>query len=386
MKTSILTLALALIFPAAASAEVLIVVDTSTPSAVTFTATEGVSAVTNSDFVTNEGIILLDFFDPGLDEPFDAYIGSGEASLRFAGAVAAYDYINAYSSRTGAPRSFAFYYDSDDEVQNFVAGERVFVGESVVDMTDVARQSFDLTDRLPSGCVQGDIVADDWGGTASPVVGQWETSSCISLSPGLKKCRIYSAKIKMNYAKCLELDNVLVAKGKAPKGICESKRTASLDKATAKFVTKLGVDAAACGIDAATTETDQALQLLASSDEPLSAEQQAALAGTAADITSDNAAIAAAAGQTGCEAAGGTWESDACTPAPVADRDCFREGVCGVDGYDLGDYAGLTISSSGCDETSAGVSSYNLGRSRVPTPELWGSSLYRSRFGTTVCE
>jgi hypothetical protein len=333
MKTSILTLALALIFPAAASAEVLIVVDTSTPSAVTFTATEGVSAVTNSDFVTNEGIILLDFFDPGLDEPFDAYIGSGEASLRFAGAVAAYDYINAYSSRTGAPRSFAFYYDSDDEVQNFVVGERVFVGESVVDMTDVARQSFDLTDRLPSGCVRGDIVADDWGGTASPVVGQWETSSCISLSPGLKKCRIYSAKIKMNYAKCLELDNVLVAKGKAPKGICESKRTASLDKATAKFVTKLGVDAAACGIDADTADAQRDVQLLASANS-----------------------------QSACEAAGGTWDGSVCTPAAVPDRDCFREGICGAEGYDYGIYAGATLSSTGCSDTNAGTDSYNEGR------------------------
>jgi hypothetical protein len=40
----------------------------------------------------------------------------------------------------------------------------------------------------------------------------------------LAKCRVYNAKIKMNYAKCLELDKLLVEKGKAPKGTCESKR------------------------------------------------------------------------------------------------------------------------------------------------------------------
>ena len=70
----------------------------------------------------------------------------------------------------------------------------------------------------------------------------------------LAKCRVYNAKIKMNYAKCLELDKLLVEKGKAPKGICESKRTTSLDKATAKFVDKLGVSAEDCGIDSATTD------------------------------------------------------------------------------------------------------------------------------------
>ena len=123
----------------------------------------------------------------------------------------------------------------------------------------------------------------------------------------LAKCRVYNAKIKMNYAKCLELDKLLVEKGKAPKGICESKRTTSLDKARAKFVDKLGVSAEDCGIDTATTDEAQALQLLASSDDPLTTEQEAALAGTAADITSDNAAL--------CTNAGGVYDAgtDTCT-------------------------------------------------------------------------
>ncbi|MDG1960323.1 MAG: hypothetical protein P8K76_02160 [Candidatus Binatia bacterium] len=134
----------------------------------------------------------------------------------------------------------------------------------------------------------------------------------------LAKCRVYNAKIKMNYAKCLELDKVLVEKGKAAKGICGSRRTASLEKATAKVVTKLGVRAADCGIDTDTADADQALQWLASGDGSLTAEQEAALAGTAADITSDNPAV--------CEAAGGTWENDACTAS--SNYDCALGAIC----------------------------------------------------------
>ena len=160
----------------------------------------------------------------------------------------------------------------------------------------------------------------------------------------LAKCRVYNAKIKMNYAKCLELDKLLVEKGKAPKGICESKRTTSLDKATAKFVDKLGVSAEDCGIDSATTDEAQALQLLASSDDPLTTEQEAALAGTAADITSDN--------QTVCEDANGTWESGTCAPS----YNCSVGALCSAWAaeypdqlqYYTNNYIGHTAASSGC--------------------------------------
>ncbi len=72
------------------------------------------------------------------------------------------------------------------------------------------------------------------------------------------------------------------------------------------------------------------------------------------DITSDN--------QNVCEAAGGTWDSSGCTPAAVADRDCFREGACGVDGYNSCSHKGVSISSTGCSDTMPGASSYNLGK------------------------
>ena len=149
----------------------------------------------------------------------------------------------------------------------------------------------------------------------------------------LEKCRVYNAKIKMNYAKCLELDNLLVEKGKAAKGICESKRTASLEKATAKFVTKLGVDAADCGIDTDTADAQRDVQLLASANS-----------------------------QSACEDANGTWDGSVCTPAAVPDGDCFREGACGVDGWNDGAYVGVTSSSTGCSDTSAGNYSYLQGQ------------------------
>ena len=149
----------------------------------------------------------------------------------------------------------------------------------------------------------------------------------------LAKCRVYNAKIKMNYAKCLELDNLLVEKGKAAKGICESKRTRSLEKATAKFVTKLGVDAADCGIDTDTADAQRDVQLLASANS-----------------------------QSVCEDANGTWDEGVCTPAAMPDRDCFREGFCGTDGWVQGPYAGVTISSTGCSDTLAGSDTYRDGR------------------------
>ena len=124
----------------------------------------------------------------------------------------------------------------------------------------------------------------------------------------LEKCRVYNAKIKMNYAKCLELDNLLVEKGKTPKGNCDSKRTASLAKANAKFVIKLGVNADDCRIDLAPATRDQVQQLFGAG---------VALTESQLNTLSSNSTIetiAAAAEQDGCAAAGGTWDSSGCTP------------------------------------------------------------------------
>jgi hypothetical protein len=171
----------------------------------------------------------------------------------------------------------------------------------------------------------------------------------------LEKCQVYNAKIKMNYAKCLELDNLLVKKGKTPKGNCDSKRTASLAKANAKFVIKLGVNADDCRIDLNPATADQVQQLFGAG---------VALTESQLNTLSSNSTIetiAAAAEQDGCEAANGTWDGSGCTPAAVADRDCFREGACGADGWNIGAYVGVTASSTGCSETTPGSDSYSYG-------------------------
>jgi hypothetical protein len=143
----------------------------------------------------------------------------------------------------------------------------------------------------------------------------------------LAKCRVYNAKIKMNYAKCLELDNLLVEKGKAAKGICDSKRTASLEKATAKFVTKLSVSPEECGIDTATTDAQRDVQLLASANS-----------------------------QSACEDANGTWDNDVCTAG--SSYDCTIGAMCsawaaefpGELEYYTNNYIDHTAATSGCAE------------------------------------
>ena len=102
---------------------------------------------------------------------------------------------------------------------------------------------------------------------------------------------------------------------------------------------------------------------------------------TAADITSNDAAIAAAAAQAACDDANGTWDGSVCTPAA---RDCFREGACGVNGWNFGSYAGGNLVSSGCGDTNAGYLSYIRGKdfSRQPyhsfldRPSAWPSFLW----------
>ena len=164
----------------------------------------------------------------------------------------------------------------------------------------------------------------------------------------LAKCRVYNAKIKMNYAKCLELDKLLVEKGKAPKGNCDSKRTASLEKATAKFVTKLDVNDAACGIDTETADGDQALQWLASGDGSLTAEQ--------VDIITEVTLVRQKLIDV-CEAAGGTWDSATCTPGPNA-YPCWIGATCSqfaekypenLEFY-TNSYVGHTAATSGCPQ------------------------------------
>jgi hypothetical protein len=168
----------------------------------------------------------------------------------------------------------------------------------------------------------------------------------------LEKCIVYNAKIKMNYAKCLELDKLLVAKGKAAKGICESKRTASLEKATKKFVTKLEVSADDCRIDLAPATADQVLQLFGSGA-TLTESQLNALSSNSTIET-----IAAAAERAGCQAAYGTWGSGTCTAG--SSYPCAIGAMCSafaaqypeeLPNYN-NNYTGDTAATSGCSHVS----------------------------------
>ena len=186
------------------------------------------------------------------------------------------------------------------------------------------------------------------------------------------KCNVFRAKTEMNFSKCMKIANLLEAKGKtADRAKCVTKYDDGIAKAKTKFVNeKLNVTEAECGLEQASTDAVKALDIVSAgqelatfglddSDLAIGTDIQSlideAVAGV--DITSDNAA----AEQAGCEAAGGTWENDACTPVAVADRDCFREGACGSDGWDYGTYAGGTAASTGCGQTVSDYAAYESG-------------------------
>ena len=175
----------------------------------------------------------------------------------------------------------------------------------------------------------------------------------------LAKCQVYNAKIKMNYSKCLEQNNLLAAKTKPLKTNCESKRFVSLEKANDKFVTKLGVNADDCRIDSAPATEDQVRQLFGSGAALTQSQIDALSSDTIIEI------IVAGAEQAGCEAAGGTWENAECTPAPVAvdgPGSCERAGFCGVSGWNHGLYVGVDRVTAGCDNQAFGANlAYSLG-------------------------
>ena len=212
------------------------------------------------------------------------------------------------------------------------------------------------------------------------------------------KCNVFRAKTEMNLSKCMKIANLLEAKGKtADRAKCVTKYDDGIAKAKTKFVNeKLNVTEAECGLEQASTDAVKALDIVSAgqelatfglddSDLAIGTDIQSLIDEAVAevDITSDNAAVCTTAGgtydagtdtcsvditsdnaaaeQTGCEAANGTWDGSGCTPAPVADRDCFREGACGADGWNIGAYVGVTASSTGCSETTPGSDSYSVG-------------------------
>ena len=198
-----------------------------------------------------------------------------------------------------------------------------------------------------------------------------------------QKCAMKANLLSGKFSLCLNKADANVAKGRlsdtaAADAKCESKFRGGWDKVRTKAQEKdadngnaemLGADCGGAMSDAVRDSVEASALIAAGRDMTAFAVSEEDLAGDSGiqalidqvDITSDNAAIAAAAEQAGCVAAGGTYESSVCTPAPVPDRDCFREGFCGVDGRNNGNYVGVTASSTGCSETTTGQDTYNVG-------------------------
>jgi hypothetical protein len=192
----------------------------------------------------------------------------------------------------------------------------------------------------------------------------------------LENCRVANARIQMLYGRCLGVANLRAVKGQsADLEKCDEQRSSQVAKASFKFNYLRDVSLEVCGLDPISVNRDQALQLLAGGF-TLTETQTAALAGSPADVTADNAEFCADSGGTyyadsdtcqvenqgACEAMGGTWGAQGCMPASyITDRDCFRVGACGIDGFNAGSFVGMSKTSSGCGTAPGGNSSYELG-------------------------
>ena len=221
-----------------------------------------------------------------------------------------------------------------------------------------------------------------------------------------QKCAMKANLLSGKFSLCLNKADANVSKGRlsdtaAADAKCETKFRSGWDKTRTKAQEKdadngnaemLGADCNGAMSDAV-RDSVEASALIAAGRHDMTAfaVSEADLADdsgvqelideavAAVDITSDNASLCTDAGgtydagtdtcsvditsdnQTVCEAANGTWDSSGCTPAAVADRDCFREGACGVDGYNLCAYEGVSISSTGCSHSVSGEHSFNQG-------------------------
>ena len=172
------------------------------------------------------------------------------------------------------------------------------------------------------------------------------------------KCDSGKLLAAAKFSQCrIKVDFIALKKGDK---LSAEKKTAMEDKCDAK------INAAFVALEGKYPET------MSDSDDECSTYGDAAnmIAGLVAvsDAVADGSvstggadALATSDNQTVCEDAGGTWESDACAPVAVADRDCFREGACGANGFNAGRYQGATKSSSGCDVAPGGSDSYDRG-------------------------
>ena len=183
------------------------------------------------------------------------------------------------------------------------------------------------------------------------------------------RCKRLVTKAERNYASCVTgvaARNLRFGQQTGPQpaalSTCDTRRATALDRIGAKFPSLAPGD---CGLDTASAAARATAALvLAGLEEPIDA---------------------AAAEQAGCEAANGSWDGGVCTPAAAPDRDCFREGFCGVEGYNLGDYVDVNSFSSGCSETTAGSNSYTWGKTQHDWLYTYQLPFPISGIGTYFC-
>jgi hypothetical protein len=195
---------------------------------------------------------------------------------------------------------------------------------------------------------------------------------------GGQKCAMKANLLTGKLSLCLNKADAKVSKGKAidtaaADAKCEKKFRDGWDKTRDKAEEKdasLGADCDGAMSDAVRDSVEASALIAAGTGRDL-----AAFAVSEDDLDDDSGIKSLVFDLTyewtldaygdGCEAAGGSWESGACTPAAVPDRDCFRAGACGVDGWNYGNYVGVTSSSTGCSDTSAGTDSYTGGAASI---------------------
>ena len=179
--------------------------------------------------------------------------------------------------------------------------------------------------------------------TATPAAGGLSNQTKCDSGKLLAAAKFSQCRIKVDFIALKKGDKLSAEKKASMEDKCDAKINAAFVALEGKYP-DVGADKCSSYGDAANMIAGLVAVSDAVADGSVSADGADALA-----ISND---------QTICEDADGTWENDACT---AASRDCFREGLCGVDGFNYGDFVGLSVFSSGCSVTTIGSDTYFLG-------------------------
>ncbi len=211
--------------------------------------------------------------------------------------------------------------------------------------------------------------------TATPAAGGLSNQTKCDSGKLLAAAKFSQCRIKVDFLALKKGAKLSAEKKLELQAKCDTKLTEAYDKLEGKYPETMSGGDDECGsygdaqnmIDGLVTVSD------AVADGSVSADGSGAV-----DPAADNRTV--------CEDAGGAWDDSVCTPAAMPDRDCFREGACGTDGWNQGPYAGVTISSTGCSDTPYGSDTYRMGHEFA----LWlvsdFSGIALSRFKGIVCE